>query len=236
MFSKYSPPFKIETENVTISVEKENGNLVYKRVLNGDATEKILLHNDSEFLINPIEPVNIPKKISSFLLIDLKRPVMIAPNDKQKVHLKFPVEIGVFVSRKEGEYKPIDVLTLSSSKFTLYGNPSHGMICKYWESDVYSSYPHPDILYEGNIELDIVNDTNRWIEVTKAVFNAYGMKIYYGSDRISMRAVMKIISKSLAETDFLTYPVTPGLSRSMELFTSRKIRLNGTKSIMEFGL
>lgn len=236
MFNKYSPPFKIETENIKISVEKENGNLVYRRILNSESTEKILLHKGGEFLINPVEPVNIPKMLSPYLLIEFKRPVMVAPNDKQKIYLKFPLETGVFVSRREREYEPIDILTLSPSKFTLYGNSSQGMICKYWESDVYSSYPNPDILYEGDMELDIVNDTNRWIEVTQAVFNAYGMKIYYGPDRISMKAVMKIISKSLAETDILTYPSKSTLNRSVELYTARKLLLNGSKSIMEFGL
>ncbi|TGC11537.1 DUF432 domain-containing protein [Methanolobus halotolerans] len=237
MFNKYTPPFTIEKEDITISVEKENGNLVYKRVLNGDDTvEKILLHNGCEFLINPIEPVNIPKALSSFLLIEFQRPVMIAPYEKQTVHLKFPVEIGIFVSRKRGEHELIDILTLAPSKFTLYGDPNRGVICKYWESEVHSSYPHPDILREGDLELEIINDTNNWMELTRAVFNAYGMKIYYGSDRISMRAQMKIINKSLAETEFQTYALSPGFHRSVELYTSRKILLNSTKSIMEFGL
>ncbi|MDW7733088.1 MAG: DUF432 domain-containing protein [Methanolobus sp.] len=236
MFDKYTPPFTIETEDIKISVEKENGNLIYRRSLYGDEIEKILLHKDGEFLINPIEPVNIPKALSSFLLIEFQRSVMIAPYDKQKIHLKFPVEIGVFVSRKEGDHELIDVLSLAFSKFTLYGNPTRGLICKYWESDVHSSYTHPDILHEGDLELEIVNETGNWIELNKAVFNAYGMKIYYGSDRLSMKAQMKVINKSLAETDFMTYSLTPGLYRSVELYTSRKILLNGSKCIMEYGL
>lgn len=236
MFDKYTPPFTVETEDIKISVEKENGNLIYRRSLYGDEIEKILLHKDGEFLINPIEPVNIPKALSSFLLIDFRCSVMIAPYDKQKIYLKFPVEIGIFISRKEGDYELIDIVTRTASKFTLYGNPNRGLICKYWKSEVHSSDPHPDKLYEGSLELEIVNDTSSWMELTKAVFNAYGMKIYYGSERISMKAQMKIVNKSLAETDFHSYPLVPGFYRSVELYTSRKILLNGTKSVMEFGL
>ncbi|MBN2110848.1 MAG: DUF432 domain-containing protein [Methanosarcinaceae archaeon] len=236
MFDRYTPPFTIETENISISVEEENGNLVYRRDLNGDRIEKIILHKYGEFLINPIEPVNIPRALSSFLLIDFRRPAMVAPDDRQTIHLKFPVEIGIFVSGRESDHELIDIFTLTGSKFTLYGNPTRGLICKYWQSDVHSSYTHPDILHEGDLELEIINDTNNWMELTQAVFNAYGMKMYYGSDRLSMKAQMRIISKSLAEIDFMTFPLAPGFLRSMELYTSRKILLSSTKSIMEFGL
>jgi hypothetical protein len=235
MFDKYTPPFTVETEGTTISVEEEKGNLIYRRSSEDDTIEKILLQK-GEFLINPIEPVNVPKTLSSFLLIEFQRSVMIAPYDRQTIHLKFPIEIGIFISRKEGEYELIDIVTFNENKYTLYGNPNRGLICKHWESQVYPSYPRPDILYEGDLELVISNETGNWMEISQAVFNAYGMKIYYGSDRISMKAQMKIINKNLAEIDFTTYPLSPGFHRSVELYTSRKILLNGTKSVMEFGL
>jgi hypothetical protein len=62
------------------------------------------------------------------------------------------------------------------------------------------------------------------------------MKIYYGDKRLGVKASMRIINKLLAETDFSTYPTTSRFKRSMELYTSRKLIINGTKGIMEFGL
>jgi len=236
MFDKYTPPFTINYKGHEISVEKEQGNLIYRRTCEYETIEKILLEADGDFLINPIEPVNLPKPITSFLLIDFERPVMISPGSKQKIYLTFPVEMGIFISGKKGEHELIDILTLNRSKYTLYGDPNRGMICRYWKSEIFTSYPNLDTRYEGDIELDIINDTNHWMEVKKSVFNAFGMKIYYGTDRTSMRAFMRIINRHLAETGFMTYTTTPELRRSMEVYTARKIMLSSIKGIMEHGI
>lgn len=237
MFDTYHPPFTIEVEDTVITVEKQENNLIYRRVSKGEEeTELVLLNNDGDILINPIEPVNLPKKLTSFLLIDFKRPALIRPGDRKKIYLTFPVEIGIFVSDKAGNYEVIDICTFSRVKFTLYGSHNHGLICRHWESDVFTEIPETNVLHEGYIELEIINDSNHLMEVTKAVFNAYGMKIYYGKKRIVMNASMRIINKLLAETDFSTNPTTSRFKRSMELYTSRKLMISGTKGIMEFGL
>ncbi|WP_340817813.1 DUF432 domain-containing protein [Methanolobus sp. WCC4] len=240
MYEIYHPPFTTELNDLKdniITVDKQGNNLVYRRTFRGqEETELVLLKNEGDILINPIEPVNLPKKVTSFLLIEFKRPVLIGPGDRKKIYLKFPVEIGVFVTDKAGNYEVIDIFTYSRIKFTLYGSHNLGLICRHWESDVYFEEPDTDILYEGYIELDIINDSNHMMEVTKAVFNAYGMKIYYGDRRLGMKASMRIINKLLAETDFITYPTTSRFKRSMELYTARKLAMTGTKGIMEFGL
>lgn len=236
MFDKYIPPFTLNFEGHEISVEKDKGNLIYKRTCSYETVEKILLDAHRDFLINPIEPVNLPKAVTSSLLIEFERPVVIGPGSKQKIYLTFPVEIGIFILGKSGEHELIDMFTLSKIKYTLYGTPNSGMICRYWESKVFTTYPHPDIRHEGDIELDVINDTTYWIEVTKAVFNAYGMKIYYGAEQLSMRAFMRIINRNLAETGFMTYATTSEFKRSLELYTSRRLIMNGSKSIMEHGL
>ncbi|WP_292466442.1 DUF432 domain-containing protein [Methanolobus sp.] len=237
MFEIYHPPFTVEIEDTVITVEKQGNDLVYKRTLKGEEeTELVLLNNDGDILINPIEPVNLPSKLTSFLLIDFKRPALIRPGDRRNIYLTFPVEIGAFVSDKAGNHEVIDIFTYSRVKFTLYGGHNKGLICRHWESDVFSEIPKTNTLYEGYIELEIINDSSHLMEVTKAVFNAYGMKIYYGDKRLGVKASMRIINKLLAETDFSTYPTTSRFKRSMELYTSRKLIINGTKGIMEFGL
>ena len=237
MFEIYHPPFIREAEDTEIIVEKEGDDLIYKRTLKGETEKELFLFdNDGDVLINPIEPVNLPENITSFLLIDFKRPAMIRPGDKKKIYLKFPIEMGVFVSDKFDRYEVIDAFTFTKVKYTLYGSQTHGIICRHWESDIYTEEPPTDILYEGFIELDIANYSGHHMEITKAIFNAYGMKIYYGDKRIGTKASMKIINKLLAETDFNTYPTTSRFKRSVELYTARKLTITGTKGIMEFGI
>lgn len=240
MFEIYHAPFTTELndqEDTVITVEKQGQNLIYKRISHGEEeTELVLLNNTGDILINPIEPVNLPQTLTSFLLIDFKRPVLIGPGDRKKIYITFPVEIGVFTVDKTGNHEVIDIFTYSRVKFSLYGSHNHGLICRQWESDIYFNEPDTDLLYEGNIELEIINDSNKMMEINKAVFNAYGMKIYYGDKRLGMKASMRIINKLLAETDFTTYPTTSRFKRSMELYTARKLTINGSKGIMEFGL
>ncbi|MDK2833181.1 MAG: uncharacterized protein PWR29_1381 [Methanolobus sp.] len=236
MYDKYTPPFTLNFEGHEISVEKDRENLIYRRTCNYQTVEKTLLNTHGEFLINPIEPVNLPKPITSSLLIDFEHPVVIGPGTKQKIYLTFPVETGIFIVGRNGDHELVDMLTLSNIKYTLYGTPNNGVVCRYWKSKAFTSYPHPDTRYEGDIELDIINDTTHWMEVTKAVFNAYGMKIYYGKEQLSMRAFMRIINRNLAETGFMTYTTTAEFKRSIELYTSRKVILSGNRGIMEHGL
>ena len=106
---------------------------------------------------------------------------MVEPGATQKIYAKYPLEIGVFISRNEN-FKILDIFTLMKQKFTLYGGPSRGVICKYWRSAVYSSIPSVNPIHEGVVELSITNTSAKWVEVTKAVFNAYGMKMYYSDE------------------------------------------------------
>jgi len=74
--------------------------------------------------------------------------------------------------------------------------------------------------------------------VTQAVFAAYGMKIYYSDDMVAMRANMKIVSKKVAEMDFVNSPLKKGMKRSLELYTSRlrQIPVIAARFLMDEGI
>ena len=151
------------------------------------------------------------------------------------IFLKFPIEVGVYISEK-GTHHLLDVFTLTNPKFTVYGDPSNGFLCKYWKSDFYNTMPLGDAIREGILELSISNTRTDWAEVTKAVFNAYGMKIYYSDSMVSMRAGMKIKGADIAETEFENSPLEAGMNDAIEIYTTRKLSVTSTKFAMEFGL
>jgi hypothetical protein len=62
------------------------------------------------------------------------------------------------------------------------------------------------------------------------------MKIYYSDSLVAMRASMKIIPRRLAETDFQDAPLLTGMTKSLELYTSRKLPVVPAKFVMEAGL
>ncbi|MCD4845050.1 MAG: DUF432 domain-containing protein [Methanosarcinales archaeon] len=235
MFGLHDVPLRIVHEGISFSIERDRRSLLYKRECMDEEVENIFLSSNSRVLINPIEPLNMPKELTPYLLIEFEKSIFIEPMTNRKIFLTFPVEIGIFVHGKK-EYQIIDVLTLAKQKFTLYGSVKSGIICKYWKSDVYSTMPDINPIYEGGIELNLTNTTTRWVEVTKAVFNAYGMKIYYSDDMVSMKANMKILSKKIAEISFVGSHLKKGMKRSLELYISRKIPMIATKFLMEEGI
>ncbi|MFP3908782.1 MAG: DUF432 domain-containing protein [Archaeoglobaceae archaeon] len=234
MYGAYSFPATIETENILISVEREEKRFLYRREFQEEKVEKILAADSGQLTINPVEPLNKPVEVTSFMQIEFENSIVVEPKTHQKIYLTFPIEIGVFVTSKR-DVEVLDVLTLVRQKYTLYGEPSNGVICRYWKSGVYSEIPETDRLREGVMELTINNEVGEWVEVNKAVFNAVGMKIYY-NDMVSMRATMELGSKTVAETDFRDSPLKSGMKKSIELYTARKVPIVGRKMIMGWGL
>ncbi len=235
MFGYYDIPFEIAKEGITLSLERERDHFIYKSECAGTKVEKILLASKGKVLINPVEPLNKPKELTSSLLIEFEKTLLVEPKTTQTIFITFPMEIGVFVSSNT-DTEVLDILTLAWQKFTLYGDPRRGVICKYWRSNVYSAKPPVNPLHEGVIALSITNTLDDWVALSKAVFNAYGMKIYYRDDLVSMKATMKITSGRLAETDFVDAPLEPGMKKSLELYMSRKLPVTTTKFVMEAGL
>lgn len=235
MFGHYDIPFRIVEGEISLSVDKEGENLYYMRECAGEKVEKILLGSNGKILLNPIEPLSKPKELTPYLLVELEKVLVTEPKATQRIFVTFPIEIGAFISKDEN-FESLDVFTLMRQKFTLYGDPRSGFICKYFKSTVYSAAPSVDPLHEGVMELNITNTTAGWIEVTKAIFNAYGMKIYYSNNLVSMRANMRIKSSQMAENDFDDSPLEAEMKKSVELFSTRKLSIATTKSLMELGI
>ena len=234
-FGLYDLPLIIKDREVIISIKKTNQNFIYKRKYNDEEVETILLTNSKKILINPVEPVNKPKELTPYILIEFEKPILIEPKIQKKVYLKFPIEIGVFIGDRK-DYKVIDIFTFSEHKYTLYGEVRDGVICKYWKSDVYSKIPLIDPLKEGVIGLDISNPTSKWIELTKVVFNTYGMKLYYNKDLTTIKTTMKLISVIVAETNTIDEPLKDGMKQAVELYTALKTQIIQKKFVMEGGL
>lgn len=234
MYGAYSFPTSIETDEISISVEKEENGFLYRREFQGEEVEKILAADSGQLIVNPVEPLNKPVEVTTYMEIEFDKTIVVEPKSSKKIYLTFPIEVGVFASSKR-DVELLDIFSLARQKYTLYGEPSDGVICRYWKSDVYSKMPETDRLIEGIMELTIRNEVGEWVKIGRAVFNAIGMKIYY-NDIVSMRGTMEVSSKKMAETDFRDSPLTSGMKKSTELYTTRKVPIMGRKMIMGWGL
>lgn len=235
MFGHYSGTFRRETTDILVEVNRiDYGLLKYRRCCEGETFEREIVSATGDVLINPVEPVNLPKEITNFLQIEFP-PIFIEPGAAWAIYLKFPVEIGVFLESEKGT-EVLDVFGLGDQKYTLYGQPTEGIIARWYRSAVYSDIPSVEQLREGVMKLSIQNTSSEWAEVSRAVFNSADTKIFYDDGIVATNATMKIISPTMAETDFVDSPLIPEMVRSIELYTARKIRVISRGYLMEWGL
>lgn len=233
MFGHYNDTFRYENGDFFVETERRDGLVTYRRRCDGQTFERILVSETGEIIINPVEPVNLPKDITDFLQMEFP-PMIIEPGAAQAIYLKFPVEVGVFLEAKK-DLEVLDVFGVGTQKYTLYGSPTSGVIARWYRSAVYPEIPPVERYREGVMELSILNVSHEWAEVSYAVFDSADMKIYY-DDIVATTATMKIISPAMAETDFIDAPLRPGMTRSIELYTARKIPVLNRGYLMEWGL
>ena len=235
MFGAYRlRDLSIEVRNLRIHVERDNGSFRYVRTIDDSKAEKVLF-KDAEVYVNPVEPVNLPKKITNFLYISFRRPVLLSPGAVATFYLTFPIEIGVILA-EEDVYEDIDIFSFVKPKYALYGDPYRGVIGRYWESDVFTKVPDLDPLMEGILELRATNLSNKWCELSKAVFDVYSMTIYYNDRAVSSIAEMRVHSQRVADTSFVDKPLFDGMKKALELYPARAMPMLVPKFTMEWGL
>jgi len=238
IFRRYDLPFEISEDHFSITVRKEYGSIQYLRECQNEKVEKFFLAEDVSLMLAPVEPLNTPKELAQYLQVEFETPMTIAPKVLKIIYVTFPLEIAVFLTGKDNaaSLEAIDIFSMSQQKFTLYGDPSNGLLCKHHKSRIFTAIPEIDMYKEGVIEIEIKNATTEWVTVRKVVFNAYRMKIYYDSENVSMSASMNIVSENMAVTDFNDAPIKQGMTKAPELFVLKKLPIMASRFLMEHGL
>jgi len=233
MYGHYSYPFSIESSGIKIEVTEENGLYLYRRECCGEVSENYIQPKNGEIIINPVEPVNLPSSVTSLLQVKFQN-LVIEPQSVILIYLTFPIEIGVFLQIGKNT-EIIDVFSVNRQKYSLYGSPTKGTIVSYHESDIYRTIPETDIYKDGVLSLTLINSGKEIANVSSAVFDGWAMKLYYNDNCVSMVSEMNLLHNRTAETAFLNIPLITGMSKSYEIYMSRKIPVMKKSFIMELG-
>ncbi len=234
-YGRFPLPIALENGAVRLSALREGHMVHYRREGPSGTAEKTLLTGGGRLIVNPVEPVNLPQAISTAFMVHLAKQVVVEPKKRALFFLTFPIEVGVFIAGQQA-VEMLDVFSLQPSKFALYGPPAGGRVCRYWRSEVHFALCEVDPLHQGVLELTAHNTTPRWVEVSRVVFNAHGMKLFFSADLVAMRAEMKITAPDMAETQFLDQPLHAGMKKALEVYRARKLSIATAKFVMEYGL
>lgn len=219
MFGVHHIPFRIGDGSTAIQVDPGGAFSTYTRISPGEKVKKQLGYREGKVIINPVEPVNLPKEVTGMLEFHFP-PVTMSPGSTITLYLKFPVEIGVFVGDNEN-YTLIDVFSRAKAKYSLYGTPEKGFITRHVESEVYDSAPPSDPLEEGVMTLSLKNSSRDWIEVSRAVFEVSTMRLFYGNT-VVMTGEMEIISRLIAITRISAIPPGQGMNTALRVYPTKK--------------
>lgn len=225
----------LEFEDVKVILHEHKGLLKYSREGKSRIERYIAYSPDTYLLINPVEPVNLPKPITSYILLEFVEPIIMAPSSTVRVYSTFPVEIGVFiVNEKNSEL--LDVFSLVTQKYTLYGTPRSGVVCRYWQTRVSTELPEVNLLKEGVLKLKILNNSDYWVTINNLVLDVNDITIYYDDDYVSTSAQALVFSQVLAETSFTDEPLRERMSKSMTVRAQKRLPIIREKFVMEWGL
>jgi len=232
VFGTYGLSTTLKEDDIEIIVEGKGKKRRYFRRAGKDEIEKIIFADGGNLVVCPVEPVNLPQDgVAEHLLIELNKPLIIEPGVKDTIFVKFPIEIGVFLVDKR-DVELIDIFTRIKPKYTLYGPPESGIICKWWKSDIFDDKPSVKKRYEGILKVDISNKYYEWVELTKMVFDAYSMKIFYNHSAY-IHAHLIIVNKTIGETTFITRR-PKDMQGSLDIYISRGVKKLEKKFIMEW--
>jgi hypothetical protein len=234
VFGRYDYSLAIDKDGLKLGVERREGLFVYYRELAGRPREEKMLGpgpEDAKIVLHPVEPVSVPKQISSFLEIAFN-PIIIGPSSRKTIFLTFPIEIGVFLE-SDAAVEVIDTFSLRPNKFSLYGTPKNGVITKWFRSRVFSEAPSLDMRNEGLLRLEIENITKEFATVSRAVFEGHGMVIYFDWEMVAMNARMTLKSSVVAETSFSVSMYREGMEKAIELLETQKFHTTGGRKIVQ---
>lgn len=233
VFGLYRYPFRYESDEIRITVEGSDGFYLYSRECRGEHREKVITSASGTILINPVEPLSTPKAVTRFL--ELRFPAtLVEPQSEKILYLTFPLDIGVFIEGK-GDTENIDVFSLHSPQYSLYGPPDRGVITRYHESRVLGTIPDTDPLRQGVMKLALKNSSRSWLEVSRAVFENTNMFLSY-DEIVAMVGGMELYSSLVAETTILDRPLREGMKRSIGLSSGRRMFAEQKAFLMEHGI
>ncbi len=188
----------------TIHLSPRNGVSVYRRCGPEGCVERLISSPCID--VEPLPPVFYPEKLSSHVMVKLRRPLIVDSSSKCSGYIVLEVDAGVFTP--SGSL--FDVFPPSGrARYALYGGPDSGVIARYLVSDVYPYDPRP--LFYAVALLEVSNRFRSAVEVSRIVVPAFMVRMAYSGARvIAWRIRLDIVSDQMGVVTVSKPRIPPG--------------------------
>jgi len=188
--------------NVTIKIEKigEHVFSYIRKDADENLLKKIVPVSSSELTIeiSPIRPLNYPARRTVHMYLDFETPIFLSEGSAASVFVRCPVEIGIFLVH-DGHKDSLDWVDCEplNSRFCLYGSPESGTLCKYASSDIVESYEDSIPFTDGILKIDLKNDLDKGLTISKIVFPVSDTSVYYKNSKAMFDSLKAVLKKKL---------------------------------------
>jgi hypothetical protein len=166
----------------------DNNKFSYSRNHSGEVTKKTIHHKAENLRVQfaPILPIHLPSYKTDFVFLRFTDPIVISGNAVTELAIRFPIEIGMFLM--EAHLDMLDCFTCKSrySRFSLYGTPEDGRLCKYAKIPLFFDRGDQDHLAYANLKIKIKNELEKSASVGKIVIPASDHDLYYNNNSVMM--------------------------------------------------
>ena len=188
-----------------ITLENIRGDsYIYRRKHMDETTSETIFSSkkgEVKIAIYPVRPIQMPRQLAHNIMVKLDPPVALPPNSHITHHLTMPIEIGVFTISKKSNYM-VDAFSLSFPKYTLYGQPNMGYICRLHHSSI-SSEEKTMQYEEATIMMKFQNKSPNWVTINKIVMDAYEVDLYLDGDTVYLEDSNLVIGEDDVASLFL---------------------------------
>ncbi|MBT8251897.1 MAG: DUF432 domain-containing protein [Nitrosopumilus sp.] len=199
---------------VTIKIEKigEHVYSYFRKDTEDNLLKKVIPVTSSELTIeiSPIRPLNYPARRAAHVYLDFETPIFLSEGSAASVFVRCPVEIGIFLVH-DGHKDSLDWVDCEpfNSRFCLYGSPESGTLCKYAPSEIVDSYDDSTPFTDGILKVDLKNDLEKGLTISKIVFAANEVSVYYKNTKAMFDSLKVVLKKKLTIEilDVTTQPI-----------------------------
>ena len=226
-FSKYglytvNESLELTLPETMIKFEKigENAFSYFRQDSEGKIVEKMIPIKSNELKIElaPIRPLNHPARRTGYVFLKFDKEIYLNQSSAASIFVHCPIEVGIFLIH-DSKRESLDWVTCNplNSRFSLYGSPDTGTLCKYAEVSLATDFSDSIPYVEGVMKIIIENNLDSGQTVSKVIFPITDNSLYYEDSKsiidgikvtLKKRAVVSIadVQTDVVSTDWTTSP------------------------------